>query len=511
MAGLVVSVLLVACQTGAPMQPTVVISTNLSASATAIMENQLPSATAELSATSIPATIVPVTPEPTSTPSPTPFPAPFLNESVIGIELAGDNFARNSDKIAAVGANWARWNGIFWSSVEPLPGERNWESQGRIEEQLAFVNSTGLHLITIVRSTPEWAQQVPGYYCGPIAPDYLDDFGDFMFDLVSRYSQEPFNIKYWEIWNEPDIPARFVAPDNMFGCWGDTSDAYYGGGYYAEMLKAVYPRIKEADPEAQLLVGGLVVDCNPNDRPETFPGSGVYKECSASHFLEGILINGGGDYFDGVSFHAYDYYDGRSRMFNNANWHVGYDNGRLVPAVVPKTRFLKSLLASYGYFNKLLLNTETSLICGVDGKEPACLDASFDRMKGRYIPMTTAAALSEGLVANIWFNLDDRWRGVALTDSKFTRTLALQAYQVATEHFNEAVYWGPVTELPGVTGYKFRKGDIEMWVVWSLDGHSRQVNLMATPFAIVSPFGEELIPSAELEIDVEPLYIYWEP
>ena len=46
----------------------------------------------------------------------------------------------------------------------------------------------------------------------------------------------------------------------MFGCWDDPEDAYYGGEYYAEMLKVVYPVIKEADPEAKVLFGGLLYE-----------------------------------------------------------------------------------------------------------------------------------------------------------------------------------------------------------------------------------------------------------
>ena len=52
-------------------------------------------------------------------------------------------------------------------------------------------------------------------------------------------------VKYWEIWNEPDIPAGSISdPDQPGGCWGDPADPYYGGQKYGEMLKAVYGTIK---------------------------------------------------------------------------------------------------------------------------------------------------------------------------------------------------------------------------------------------------------------------------
>jgi len=49
-----------------------------------------------------------------------------------------------------------------------------------------------------------------------------------MSELVTRYSKPPFNIKYWEIGNEPDIDPSLIAPTEPFGCWGDQNDEFYG-------------------------------------------------------------------------------------------------------------------------------------------------------------------------------------------------------------------------------------------------------------------------------------------
>ena len=51
------------------------------------------------------------------------------------------------------------------------------------------------------------------------------------------------------------MDPKLVDPDSVFGCWGDNDDDYYGGGYYADMLKMVYPAVKSADPQAQVLIG----------------------------------------------------------------------------------------------------------------------------------------------------------------------------------------------------------------------------------------------------------------
>jgi hypothetical protein len=448
---------------------------------------------------------------PTFTPFPTALPAPYLGVSIMGIELVNANFGQYTPQVASAGAYWVRWNGILWSDVEPTEGIRIWESLATFEAQLASLQVYDLKLIAIVRSTPLWAQARPGSSCGAVSDEKLEAFGTFMFDLVSRYGGPPYNIKYWELGNEPDIDPDLVPPNHFFGCWGDDSDHFYGGGAYARMLQAVYPRIKAADPEAQVLIGGLLLDCDPVNPPETAPGSGVPKYCDPANFLEGILINGGGDYFDGVSFHAYDLYDYTSGYFGNPNWLSGHTLSGLIPVVVPKARFLRSVLANYGYFNKYLMNTETALLCGFDGSEEFCRTGQFDRMKADYVAMTYAAAQAEGLQGNVWFYLNGGWRRSGLLNYNGAPADAYAAYQFAAQRLGNALFWGQVSEFEGVYGYKFRQGEVETWVIWSLDAQPHLVQLAAPPSAVYNVFGVTLNPSQSLEVSTSPLYVEFLP
>jgi alpha-L-arabinofuranosidase len=106
-----------------------------------------------------------------------------------------------------------------------------------------------------------------------------------MHDAVERYSAPPYNVKYWEIYNEPDAPKNTNEPPYgmIYGCWGISGDTYFGGEAYGEMLKVVYPYIKSANSSAQVLVGGLLLDCDPRTVCTTGPGSIPPK------FLNGIL------------------------------------------------------------------------------------------------------------------------------------------------------------------------------------------------------------------------------
>lgn len=402
---------------------------------------------------------------------------------------------------------WSRFDKFHWDVIEPAnvaASEFDWNVVD--EAGLLVASEKGVQVIATILFTPDWAQKYPGIACGPIAEGALAEFADFMQALVSRYSQPPYNVKYWELGNEPDVAYNGVPPRIGFGCWGEPEDAYFGGGYYAEMLKAVYPKIKAADPEAQILIGGLLLDCDPVNPPETEPGSGEVKNCTPSRFLEGILGNGGGDYFDGVSFHAYDYYAATPGKYSNINWHSAWDTTG--PVLIPKTRFIRSVLNSYGHAGKYLINTEVALICGRDGSEDYCLAEEFELTKAYYLAQAFAAARAEGLRANMWYSLDG-WRGSQLVDENQQPNLAYRAYSFSAELLNEAAYAGEISAYPGVRGYQFVKDEARMWLLWAQDEGTHAVHLEEAPSAIYDVLGNAFPASQDINVTLAPVYVYW--
>ncbi len=463
------------------------------------------------------------TPQPETQPTPTitetaPSPTPEATEvfyvpgeSIMGIEISGRKFDVQFAALTDAGAVWTRRNALRWALVEPTPGERNWAAAAALEEEFKRASEAGINLILIVRDTPAWAQKEAGIACGPAAPDKLEAMAAFMYDVVARYSQPPYNVKFYEIWNEPDVDVHSIKPTSVFGCWGDKSAPYYGGQYYAEMLKVVYPRVKAADPQSDVIIGGLLLDCDPNNPPEL--EAGKFKDCSSARFLEGILVNGGGDYFDGISFHAYDFYAAEAIPggggFGNLNWGSGWALNGLIPVVVPKARFIKNVLEQYGVTGKYLLNTETGLICGRDGSEPPCQSDEFVRSKAYHIAKSYAAALAEGLRANLWYSMFG-WRASGLISKQDgTPNAAYTAYQFAASQFSEAVFQREVTELPGVIGYEFVRREATFWVLWSLKGDLIEVTLPDMPTASYDVFGTPLAAEKQFFVDAAPIYVEW--
>ena len=408
--------------------------------------------------------------------------------------------------VSEAGAYWVRRNALLWSDVEPEPGLRKWDALKSLEQELISIANQGMQAILIVRSTPPWAQKLPGVYCGPVKAESLTAFASFMRDAVARYSVPPYNVKYWELGNEPDIDPTFVAPDSVFGCWGDQKDTQYGGAYYAEMLKVVYPQVKITDPQAQVLVGGLLMDCDPVNPPETTAGSGKYRDCTPSRFLEGILINGGGDFFDGVSFHAYDYYYSAFGQYGNPNWHSSWDTTG--PVSINKGRYLKDLLLTHGYPGKFLMNTENAILCGRDGTESTCQGDDYARTKASYIAQSFTVALAEGMQANVWFSLYG-WRGSGLVSSSAQPFPAYQAYQFNANSLRLAVPGGGLTDYPGVRGYRFMRGPKTVWVLWSLDGSPHTIVFPSLPDAIYDIVGNPQSTAQEFTVTLSPVYVEW--
>ena len=100
-----------------------------------------------------------------------------------------------------------RAGGVDWAAVEGTQGVYNWSALAANEAQWEAASANGLTALVIVGHTPAWAQAQPGKACGPIRPDKLAAFGNFLNALVQRYSQPPYRSKNWEIWNEPDIDS----------------------------------------------------------------------------------------------------------------------------------------------------------------------------------------------------------------------------------------------------------------------------------------------------------------
>jgi hypothetical protein len=425
-------------------------------------------------------------------------PAQPSTQNVFGITIYTTNGGiQGLPQAAQAGTAWTRTDGV-WSNIEPVPRERLWDST--FDHKIEDASFAGIQSIVILGGTPTWALK-PGFACGAVDERNFSALGQFAYDLVKRYSVPPYNVHYWELWNEPDAAG-------LLGCWGDPNDTqYYGGYYYGQMLQVVYPQMKAADPQAQVLVGGLLLDCDPVNPP-------AGKNCISSRFINGILesgkASGSGPYFDGVAFHAYDYYGGNG-TYSNSNWHSS--SSTTGPVSIVKSNFLRGVLAQYGYGDRYLVETETALFWGPNVMDPPCAanePVDMETTKVNYLVQSYAAAVAEGWKANIWYSVNGV-RCSGLLKSDLSPTPAYYAYTFAEQKLENAVFAREITDFDGVMGYEYTTPGKRLWVVWSLDGQAVTINLPTQP-SVVNRVGEDGKASGEaseraLTVDRFPIFI----
>jgi hypothetical protein len=237
-----------------------------------------------------------------------------------------------------------------------------------LEKELVFAAEAGLTPMVIVDNHPTWATEYVypdgttiSPTCGPLKEAHFDAYAAFLSALVNRYKDPPYNVKYWELGNEVDVDPTLLSSElqELFGCWGDLDDPYYGGRHYGAMLNVVTPAIKAADPQATVMIGGLLLD-SP-DSAASDPGMGTPER-----FLEGILEAGAASNFDVVPFHAYPFFQGSGvdPDLENNKWA---EQGGMIRG---KAQFLRNVMQRYGVEKPLFLNEASLLLYQSDPTAP---------------------------------------------------------------------------------------------------------------------------------------------
>jgi len=427
------------------------------------------------------------------------YPAP---PTVYGVETV--NFAQwKLDRITQANVSWVRNAAFSWAEIEPAepgPGHTyHWE----VVDEAGLIdaaNRSNLTTIAIIRETPVWARmsKYSNYVCGPVDSTDLDNYATFVNQLVLRYSAAPYNIKYYEFGNEPDVdPALFGTWYNPpFGCWGDASDTYYGGRYYAEMLKHIYPAVKAADPQSNVIIGGLLLNCDPTHPPPTPP----HERCLPSKFLEGILRNQGAANFDILAFHGYpSYYQGK--ILDETHPNFAYRGGQLVG----KVDFLRSVMAQF-VVNKPILMTEVAFKCQTDNECGNPPSNNFLQLQADFVVQAYVRSWGLNLKGAIWYKLDGTdWYQTGLFDGTTARP-AYNALVFMSTELKEATIGAQLIQFTGLRGYEFIVANKRVWVLWSPDGVTgKSISLPANVTMIYDKYGTPITPTNPITI-VHPTY-----
>ena len=168
-----------------------------------------------------------------------------------------------------------------WGTIEKTPGNFDfYETDKTVKDSQAY----GLHILANIQPFAGW-DQLAGYgdpnHKGK--PHDMAAYANFLTKLVERYDGDSVDdmpgltvpIKHWELMNEPEF---------------QTGEVYYFRGTpadYVDTLKVTYETIKQADPQAYIVQGGM---------------ASMY-DVSVT-FWEGVFDEGGAQFMDILNMHS---------------------------------------------------------------------------------------------------------------------------------------------------------------------------------------------------------------
>jgi len=158
------------------------------------------------------------------------------------------------------GVGWVRVD-FLWQDIEAQEGKFDFAKYDCIVELL---RSKGIQILGILHYSVDWASSCGQWNCPPKDNKV---FVNYASKVIQRYKGQ---VKYWELWNEPDSATYWKEQDSLKS--------------YCVLLKDVYTAAKRIDPECQILNGGLA--------------NGL---ASINHLYD----NGAKDYFDILNIHFF--------------------------------------------------------------------------------------------------------------------------------------------------------------------------------------------------------------
>ena len=109
-----------------------------------------------------------------------------------------------------LGMGWNRApQQLTWSQVEPSKGTYDWKAG---DDLVTANHANGVEVLPLLAGVPGWAQSAcdaGAGNCGWYPPANPSDWTDFVTAFVSHYVAPPFDLRYFEIWNEPGQYGNF--------------------------------------------------------------------------------------------------------------------------------------------------------------------------------------------------------------------------------------------------------------------------------------------------------------
>lgn len=200
---------------------------------------------------------------------------------VFGLGVLSGHEFQAQDLLEDLGIKWVR-SEFHWSIIQRADGTFNWQAY---DSFVVEMQKRDIEILGIINYIPPWIEDWETVYGG------LERFSAELVNrykpggvLAQQYQWKKYGIRYWEVFNEPNLPG--------FGWLGEVSNPEDFVDEYAYTLAIVNNVIRQVDPRAIILLGGLSLDGMPPDR-----------------FWNTLYQLGAKDCFDVLAFHPYGLID----------------------------------------------------------------------------------------------------------------------------------------------------------------------------------------------------------
>ncbi|MGH9431857.1 MAG: glycosyl hydrolase [Terriglobia bacterium] len=285
---------------------------------------------------------------------------------------------------------------------------------------------------------------------------------NFVTAIVEHSLSSPYShIKYWEVWNEPDIPQL----------WNGTM------AQTVRMAKDAYTIIKSLDPTATVTTPSPVNSGGPNEHLLTW--------------LSEYLAAGGSPYADVIAFHAY---------FNPSR-------GNMPEAIIPMASGLDTVRADAGLNSLPIWNTEGGWGINADLRDPD-LQAAF-------VARFHLLQWSVGISRFYWFEYGNQGEGTLWTP------LGLNEPGIAYDQVYDWMVGATLASPCSVSGSVWtcnltKPGSIQTQAVWDVSQTCRNgicttsnytPNSIYTKYADLAGNVTDFTPGTPVQIGAKPILL----
>ena len=465
-------------------------------------------------------------PAPTDVPRETPQAAPIAPKVSREVALHGSPFGMfyglttyrsrpTTQYMVELGADWTRQT-LPWKGVEPQRGQFKWET---VDGAVAMVDAAEragrpINVLATFRTISPWAAARAPVKVreASIPPSDLQDYYRFINATVKRARGR---VRYWQVDNEADSPFFWQGSDEE----------------YVQLLRTAYRAIKDADPQAVVVVSGIQLWRRPmiedeiaagrdqraldvyrawaknNDEAKRAPtpssaadlqrmfsqGKAATMGKHQSDFIRRLLDKDTAQYYDVLDIHIYHPYE-------------------LIPDIV---EWAQATMARQGYSKPIWL-TEVS---GPNYPELWPNEKVGERRQAEEVVKRYVLALGSGVERVFWYVLvapkhqdTGEWSRTGLLRRDLSKRPAYHTYRLMTQMLKDSRSVRTLNIGSAVQAFEFTKPQGSIYVLWCDEGKTVRLPIGPCRLEIVDALGnrstkETQTEEMELQLSSTPIFV----